>query len=92
MRSQRLGRRQIPYQQSIASGTIITGPITGLGIAPVRFLQAGIVCVVIFFSLLQLIGMLSRWNASIRWSGQTSCYTITLQKPSHAEVVLETKP
>jgi hypothetical protein len=84
---QRLGRQENLYQLSIASGTIITGP----GMRPARFLQAGIVLLMFFFSLLQLIGKPNRWNASIRWSQQASCYTITLQRPSHAEVVLEQK-
>jgi hypothetical protein len=77
-----------PGQLSIASGEIITGP----GIAPVRFLQAGITCSLILFSLLRLGSHPSPWTLSVRWSDQVPCYTITLQAPSHAEVVLESTP
>jgi hypothetical protein len=75
-------------QLSIASGEIITGP----GIGPVRFLQAGITCSLILFSLIRLGSHPSPWTLSVRWSDRVPCYTITLQAPSHAEVVLESTP
>ena len=74
-----------PGQLSIASGEIITGP----GIGPVRFLQAGITCSLILFSLNWLGSHPSPWTLSVRWSDRVPCYTITLRAPSHAEVVLE---
>jgi hypothetical protein len=77
-----------PGQLSIASGEIITGP----GISPVRFLQAGITCSLILFSLIHLGSHPSPWTLSVRWSDRVPCYTITLQAPSHAEVVLESTP
>jgi hypothetical protein len=77
-----------PGQLSIASGEIITGP----GISPVRFLQAGITCSLILFSLMRLGSHPSPWTLSVRWSDRVPCYTITLQAPSHAEVVLESTP
>ena len=77
-----------PGQMSIASGEIITGP----GISPVRFLQAGITCSLILFSLMHHGRHPSPWTLSVRWSDQVPCYTITLQAPSHAEVVLESTP
>jgi hypothetical protein len=75
-----------PGQLSIASGAVITGP----GIGPVRFLQAGITFSVIFFGLFWLVGHPSPFAVSVRWSDGMPCYTVTLQAPSHAEVVLET--
>ena len=77
-----------PGQLSIASGEIITGP----GIGPVRFLQAGITCSLILFSLNWLGSHPSPWTLSVRWSDRVPCYTITLRAPSHAEVVLESTP
>jgi hypothetical protein len=77
-----------PGQLSIASGEIITGP----GIGPVRFLQAGITCSLILFSLMRLASHPSPWSLSVRWSDRVPCYTITLQAPSHAEVVLGSTP
>ena len=77
-----------PGQLSIASGEIITGP----GVSPVRFLQAGITCSLILFSLIRLGSHPSPWTLSVRWSDRVPCYTITLQAPSHAEVVLESTP
>lgn len=77
-----------PGQLSIASGEIITGP----GIGPVRLLQAGITFSLIFFSLMRLASHPSPWTLSVRWSDRVPCYTITLQAPSHAEVVLESTP
>ena len=77
-----------PGQLSIASGEVITGP----GISPVRFLQAGITCSLILFSLMRLGSHPSPWTLSVRWSDRVPCYTITLQAPSHAEVVLESTP
>jgi hypothetical protein len=77
-----------PGQLSITSGEIITGP----GIGPVRLLQAGITFSLIFFSLMRLASHPSPFALSVRWSDRVPCYTITLQAPSHAEVVLETTP
>jgi hypothetical protein len=77
-----------PGQLSIASGEIITGP----GIGPVRLLQAGLTCSLILFSLIRLGSHPSPWTLSVRWSDRVPCYTITLQAPSHAEVVLESTP
>ena len=77
-----------PGQLSIASGEIITGP----GIGPVRFLQAGVTCSLILFSLNWLGSHPSPWTLSVRWSDRVPCYTITLRAPSHAEVVLESTP
>ena len=77
-----------PGQLSITSGAIITGP----GIGPVRLLQAGITFSVIFFSLMQLFGRPNASTVSVRWLDRMPCYTITLRAPSHAEVVLETRP
>ena len=77
-----------PGQLSITSGTIITGP----GIGPIRLLQAGITFSLIFFSLARLASHPSPLTLSVRWSAQMPCYTITLQAPSHAEVVLSTMP
>lgn len=77
-----------PGQLSIASGEIITGP----GIGPVRFLQAGVTLSLILFSLIRLGGHPSPFSLSVRWSDRVPCYTITLQSPSHAEVVLESTP
>jgi len=77
-----------PGQMSIASGEIITGP----GIGAVRFFQAGVTLSLILFSLIRLGGHPSPFNLSVRWSDRVPCYTITLQAPSHAEVVLESTP
>lgn len=77
-----------PGQLSITSGEIITGP----GIGPVRLLQAGVTLSFIVFSLIQLGSHPSPFTLSVRWSDRVPCYTITLQAPSHAEVVLESTP
>ena len=77
-----------PGQLSIASGEIITGP----GISPVRFLQAGATLSLILFSLIRLGSHPSPFSLSVRWSDRVPCYTISLQAPSHAEVVLESTP
>jgi hypothetical protein len=77
-----------PGQLSIASGEIITGP----GLSPVRLLQAGVPLSLIVFSLIHLGSHPSPFTLSVRWSAQVPCYTITLQAPSHAEVVLESTP
>jgi len=77
-----------PGQLSIASGTIITGP----GIGPLRLLQAGITFSVILVSLMQLLGHPNRLTVTVRWSDRVPCYTVTLQAPSHAEVVLGAMP
>ena len=72
-------------QLSIASGEIITGP----GIGPVRLLQAGLPISFLAFSLIWLGSHPSPFTLSVQWSDRVPCYTITLQAPSHAEVVLE---
>jgi hypothetical protein len=77
-----------PGLLSITSGAIITGP----GIGPVRLLQAGITFARIFFSFMQLLGQPNPFTVYVRWSDRMPCYTVTLQAPSHAEVVLETRP
>jgi hypothetical protein len=77
-----------PGQLSITSGTIVTAP----GIGPVRLLQAGITFSLIFFVLMQLLGRHNLLTVSVRWSDQAPCYTVTLQAPSHAEVVLDAMP
>ena len=75
-----------PGQLSIASGAVITGP----GIEPVRFLQAAISVTLILFSMVQLAMHPAGHWLCVHWADQTSCYTITLRAPSHAEVVLGT--
>jgi hypothetical protein len=77
-----------PGQLSIASGTIITGP----GIGPLRLLQAGITFSLILLSLMQLLAHPNRLTVAVRWSDRVPCYTVTLQAPSHAEVVLGAMP
>jgi hypothetical protein len=77
-----------PGQLSITSGTVITGP----GMDPVRLLQGGITFSLIFFSLIQLLSHPNLLTVSVRWSDRVPCYTISLQAPSHAEVVLDTTP
>jgi hypothetical protein len=77
-----------PGQVSIASGAVITGP----GIGAVRFLQAGITLSLILFGLMRLLGQPSPLTVSVKWADRMPCYTVTLQFPSHAEVVLETEP
>jgi hypothetical protein len=75
-----------PGQLSIASGTIITGP----GIGPLRLLQAGITFSLILVSLMQLL--VHPMTVAVRWSDRVPCYTVTLQAPSHAEVVVGAMP
>jgi hypothetical protein len=77
-----------PGQLSITSGTIITGP----GIGPVRLLQAGMMFSLMFFSLIQLLSHPNLLTVSVQWSDRVPCYTLTLQAPSHAEVVLKPTP
>lgn len=77
-----------PGLLSITSVEIVTGPAIG----PVRLLQAGIAFAMIFFSLTQLLGQHNPFTVYVRWSDRMPCYTVTLQAPSHAEVVLETRP
>ena len=77
-----------PGLLSITSGAIITGPAIG----PVRLLQAGIAFALIFFSFMQLLGQHNPFTVYVRWSDRMPCYTVTLQAPSHAEIVLETRP
>jgi hypothetical protein len=74
-------------QLSIASGVMITGP----GIGPVRFLQAAIALSLLCFGLM-LLRVPNPLNASVTWADRMPCYTVTLQAPSHAEVVLQTTP
>jgi len=85
---QRCRMQNDPGQVSITSGTIITGP----GIGPVRLLQGGITFSLIFFGLMQFLSRLNLLTVSVRWSDQAPCYTLTLQAPSHAEVVLNAMP
>jgi hypothetical protein len=85
---QRFRVRRDPGQLSITSGAIITGP----GIGLVRLLQGGIAFSAISFSLIQALSHPNLFTASVRWSDHMPCYTITLQTPSHAEVVLNTVP
>jgi hypothetical protein len=77
-----------PGQLSITSGTVITGP----GIGPLRLLQGGITFSLILVSLTQLLSHPNPFTLSVRWADRMPCYTLTLQAPSHAEVVLETTP
>jgi hypothetical protein len=74
-------------QLSIASGVTITGP----GIGPVRFLQAAIALSLLCLGLM-LFRVPNPLNASVTWADRMPCYTVTLQAPSHAEVVLQTTP
>jgi hypothetical protein len=75
-------------QLSITSGTIITGP----GMGPLRLLQGGITFSLIFVAVIQLLDHPNRFIPSVRWSDRMPCYTLTLEAPSHAEVVLKTTP
>jgi hypothetical protein len=77
-----------PGQLSITSGTIITGP----GIGPVRLLQGGMTFSLIFFTLIQLLSHPNLLTVSVQWSDRVPCYTLTLQAPSHAEIVLKPTP
>ena len=74
-------------QLSIASGVMITAP----GIGPVRFLQAAIALSLLCLGLM-LFRVPNPLNASVTWADRMPCYTVTLQAPSHAEVVLQTTP
>jgi hypothetical protein len=85
---QRCRVQRDPGQLSITSGMVITGP----GIGPVRLLQAGITFSLIFFSLVQLLSQHNPLTVSVKWSNRMSCYELTLQAPSHAEVVLDSMP
>lgn len=82
---QRSRLRHNPGQSSIASGVMITGP----GMSPLRLLQATVALSLIWFSFLFVKKSL---HASVLWSDQMPCYTVTLRAPSHAEVVLQTTP
>jgi hypothetical protein len=75
-------------QLSIASGTIITGP----GIGPLRLLQGGITFSLILVSLMPFLGHRNPLTVTVHWSDRMPCYTVTLQAPSHAEVVLGALP
>ena len=85
---QRCRPQKDPGQLSIASGTIITSP----GIGMFRLFQGGLLCLAIFLSLGQILRHPNPFSPSIKWSNRMSCYTITLQAPSHAEVVLYPLP
>jgi hypothetical protein len=82
---QRCRLRHDPGQLSITSGTIVTGP----GIGPLRLLQGGITFWLLFVSLIQFLSHPNVFTVSVRWSDRMPCYTLTLQAPSHAEVVLK---
>lgn len=84
---QRFRIKSDPGQLSIASGTIITGP----GMSPVRLLQ-GVSFLLIFFSLMGLLSHPNPLFLSVKWADRMSCYTLTLQAPSHAEIVLDGAP
>ncbi len=77
-----------PGQVSITSGAIITGP----GIGPLRLFQGGITFSLIFFTLMRLMTQPNPLTVSVKWLDRMPCYTVTLQAPSHAEVVLNTIP
>jgi hypothetical protein len=85
---QRCRLQSDPGQLSITSGTIITGP----GIGPLRLLQGGITFSLIFVSLIQVLSRPNLFTVSVQWSDRMPCYTVTLQAPSHAEVVLKATP
>jgi hypothetical protein len=85
---QRCRIEQDPGQLSITSGTIITGP----GISPLRLLQGGVMFWLLFVSLIQFLSQPNLFTVSVRWSDRVPCYTVTLQAPSHAEVVLKPTP
>jgi hypothetical protein len=84
---QRYSMHRHSGQLSIASGAIITGP----GIPAVRFLQAAITALAILFSFIQSLGHSNICAVSVIWADRTPCFTISLQAPSHAEVVLGIK-
>jgi hypothetical protein len=85
---QRFRIQNDPGQLSITSGTIITGP----GMRPVRLLQGGASFVLIFYSLIRVLSHPNPLFLSVKWADRMSGYTITLQAPSHAEVVLDSAP
>jgi hypothetical protein len=84
---QRSRSQNSPGQLSIASGVMITGP----GIAPVRFFQAALALSLCCLGLM-ILKLPNSLNASVTWADRMPCYTVTLQAPSHAEVVLQTTP
>jgi len=75
-------------QLSITSGTIISSP----GIGMLRLFQGSLLCLAIFFSLSQVLRHPNPFSPSVKWADRMSCYTLTLQAPSHAEVVLNPLP
>jgi hypothetical protein len=85
---QRCRSQKDPGQLSITSGTIISSP----GIGMLRLFQGSLLCLAIFFSLSQLLRHPSPFSPSVKWSDRMSCYMLTLQAPSHAEVVLNPLP
>jgi hypothetical protein len=85
---QRFRMQNDPGQSSITSGAIITGP----GMSPVRLLQGGVSFLLIFFSLIRVLSHPNPFFLSVKWADRMSGYTITLQAPSHAEVVLDSAP
>jgi hypothetical protein len=84
---QRFRSQNSSGQLSIASGVMITGP----GIGPVRFFQAALALSLLCFGLM-ILKLPNPLNASVTWADRMPCYTITLQAPSHAEVVLQNTP
>jgi hypothetical protein len=85
---QRCRPQKDPGQLSIATGTIISSP----GMGMLRLFQGSLLCLAIFLSLSQLLKHPSPFSPSVRWSDRMSCYELTLQAPSHAEVVLNPLP
>lgn len=85
---QRFRIKNDPGQLSIASGTIITGP----GMSPVRLLQGGLSLLLIFFCLTRVLSHPNALFPSVKWADRMSCYTLTLEAPSHAEIVLDGAP
>jgi len=85
---QRFRLQNDPGQLSIASGTIITGP----GMSPLRLLQGGVSVLLIFFCLIRVLSHANSLFPDVKWADRMSCYTLTLEAPSHAEVVLTSTP
>jgi hypothetical protein len=57
----------------------------------VRFFQAALTLSLLCFGLM-LLKLPNPLNASVTWADRMPCYTVTLQAPSHAEVVLQSAP
>jgi hypothetical protein len=60
--------------------------------SPVRLLQGGLSFLLIFFGLIRVLSHPNPLFLSVKWADRMSGYTITLQAPSHAEVVLDSAP